>query len=128
MAQYLLEWGDNRSVPIGSSGALDHLLDQIGRESTPQPQLVTLVSPTGATLTFAVGGSASVVMFQFSLAPPYFTSVGREGDDGVVVFDYRGEGTEIPIRHTVSPQEARRAMHLFLKTGQRPDNVEWKMD
>lgn len=79
-------------------------------------------------MTIGLGRDYSVLTYMASEAGPYFTSHGGDDVRDTVVFFYGGHESEFDGEASVSVEEAREAVRLFLTDGQRPDNVDWRQD
>jgi hypothetical protein len=125
MNDYKVEWGREAGAAVRTVQELDELFDPLSADSIACPRIVDLISPSGRVLKIGFGGRRSVLQFSASPAPPYLVSVGKADDDGVLVFRYDGELTEVSARFAVDTEVARQAARCFLEVGDRPENVVW---
>lgn len=80
----------------------------------------------GHVLTVGIGGRQSVLNYQESLDPPYFSSRGQiDEDEPTECFSYGGHESEIRARNLISKSAALAALVEFLRTAQRPIGVHW---
>jgi hypothetical protein len=128
--QATLSWAEDGSAPVRSVQELDERLDELDRQArADQPLVAGIERPDGAALSIGLGRDRSVLSFMASPDPPYFTSHDQEGEsDGTVVFYYYGHWSEFPADAAVPMGDAREAARRFLSTGERPDNIDWRMD
>jgi hypothetical protein len=109
---------------------LDALLDDLHAkcEST-QPILVAVKSINGDTLTIGLGNGLSLLSFiPHNAEPPYLSSSGNRQAQGMSIFYYMGEWTEIPKRKLIPLAVARQAMRSFIATSTLPDDLIWEED
>lgn len=124
-----LAWGETDRASVQSVRELDWYLDRLSRQALKgDPFIVQLRNEAGASLSMGLGRPESVVNHRASADPPYYTSVGDPNADGLSVFYYFGQWTELHRKHAIPVEQAREAMRLFVATGLRPDNITWEMD
>jgi hypothetical protein len=128
--QTTLSWAENENVPVHTVQELDERLDALDRQArASQPLVAGLERPDGAALSIGLGRDRSVLNYMRSPDPPYFTSHDEQADtDGTVVFFYYGHWSEFPADAAVPMDDAREAARRFFRTGERPDNIDWRMD
>jgi Immunity protein Imm1 len=130
--QATLSWASDASVPVGSVRELDERLDELDRQAREddKPLVAGIQQPDGRALSIGLGRDRSVLNYMASLDPPYYTSHDPEVDDNGdwVVFYYYGHWSEYPEDAAVPMDDAREAAHRFLETGERPENIDWRMD
>lgn len=123
------QWKASGEKRVRSVPELDALLDMLHGKSRERPILVDVTSDDGNTLTIGVGSELSVLSYVPANGdPPYLSSIGNPNDEGVVVFGYMGEWTEIPTRNLVPAMLAREVMRHFVRTGELSDAVRWEED
>jgi hypothetical protein len=121
-----LEWDRNSEADVSTLTELDALVDRLEESAVGEPFLVELVAPDGASLSVGLGRPTTVVNYTSgSLDPPYFQSLGDQGDDELV-FWYRGEWSEFPPESAVPRDVGREALRRFFTEGHRPENVVWR--
>lgn len=114
------------SVEVGDEDNLRRVLDEIERNA-PEPVVAEIVGRDGARLGIGLAAPKSVLAFNPSPEPPYFMSSGEVGEpDEDAVFYLHGHWTEFPGTALVSNTAAREAASRFIKTGNRPENVDWE--
>lgn len=123
-----LVWGEDGEAAVADVEELDALLDRLtGEAEAGEPFIVELEVDDGATLSMGLGRPLSVVNFvSSSLDPPYFQSVGGDGNDEAPVFYYRGEWSEFAPESAIPTEQARAAMRRFFQTRTLPDNLVWE--
>ena len=128
--QATLSWAEDGSAPVHSVQELDERLDDLERQARDhQPLVAGIERPNGAALSIGLGRDRSVLNYMSSPDPPYFTSHDEQGDvDGTVVFYYYGHWSEFPADAAVPMGDAREAARRFFRSGERPDNIDWRMD
>ena len=123
-----IEW-DEETHEVASIAELDELLDQLSeRFSSEDPRLVGVQrSETRDCLTIGIGRDISVLNFMNgTFDPPYVSSVSTDSNaNGLLVFRYGGDWTEIPAKHCVPIDVAREAMRHFCRTGALSESVLW---
>lgn len=121
-------WAEKPELVIGTVEELDRLLDQLQREHTSSPVLVTVELPsTGDSLSIGLGRAESVLNFvSGSGNPPYWSSFGEHEENEAVGFNFMGELSEIPLRHLIPLDLARQAVRDFVRTGKLSSNVKWE--
>ena len=110
---------------------LDRLLDSLHCQHSGNKGILVSVelSETGDSLAIGIGCDVAVLSYvPGDGKPPYFTSVGDERGDDVVVFRFMGDWTEFPVKNTVSMGAAREAVRHFCKTGKLSPEVRWEED
>jgi len=124
------QWKSDYEWQGSSPAELDAILDDLHTKcDRNQPILAAVESINGDTLTIGLGSELSLLSFvQGNGKPPYLSSVGNCHEDGVSVFYYMGEWTEIPKRRLIPLPLARQAMRSFIVTGKIPNNVNWEED
>ncbi len=124
----VLEWRA-QSHRIESVDELDSILDRIAQASDGMlPVLIELVRPPGGeSLKIGLGGPRSVLEYMSgSQEPPYFVSIGQREESGCEIYLFDGEQTEIPRKHLIAVEDARRAARVFFTTGELPKDVQWE--
>lgn len=123
-----VQWAEDKTRETLTIQELDALLAELARGRAGQRgMLVNIESPNGDVLTVGVGGDVSVVSYMRQNGkPPYVTTVGDPEAEGIVVFDYLGQWTEIPKRNTITFERAREILRRFLWDGTLDPNVEWE--
>lgn len=124
------QWESGNERKGALSSELDALLDNLHSKCEHcRPMLVAVESSNGDTLTIGVGSELSVLSFvPGSGEPPYLSSVGDRQEQGVKVFYYMGEWTEIPKRKLIPYALARQAMRSFVDSGRLTDDIRWEED
>lgn len=125
-----LEWDRNERADAPSVQELDHILDRLTAQArASRPFSVDLFLDSGDALAIVVGGEVSVMNFYSPThRPPVVGCRGLWSEDEaeeLIVFDFRGEYSEIEKRYTVPTADAREGMRRFFITGERPDNITW---
>ena len=119
-------WGEGHEALIDSVRALDTLLDHLQGEAAVEPFMAEVTASSGDSLALGLGTAATVLSWvAASGEPPYFSSLGDETADGVLVFRYAGSWSEYPASSAISYEEGRQAVREFLLTGTRPANRAW---
>jgi hypothetical protein len=138
----LLDW-DRELATIENETQLEAELGALRAKVNPPNTIVNLVSPTGHVLSVAIAsrtdrgnedanfdGERSCMNFmQASQNPPYLKVVGDPAltdADGLVVFMYEEQWTEIPLRNTVTVSVMLRAARDFFRTEQLPQWIPWE--
>lgn len=115
---------------ITSEDELEFVLRSVPQSATFPNAIVNLSSPSGDTLSIGMSGGLACLNFMDSTGdPPYLTAVGNAAlspEDGVQVFRYEGQWTEIPTRNCVPLDTAIRVAREFYRTGELPDFLEWE--
>ena len=130
MERLRVQWhpyeGDGREGEVSDSDEAVALFAAIDGDQNIGPVLVEYYVPEHESLSVGAGrGDLSVLNFQASLDPPYFTSLGT-GATGNVDFSYGGQFSEFPGRSAIGKDEAVAALWEFVRTRERPTNVEWE--
>lgn len=104
------------------------LFEQVGTVAAAEPTMIEYAYRNGGR-SFAIGAgrTLTVITFQASTDPPYFTSrgtVAREDDE--VWFLYLGENTPYPGFSAVPTAEGIHALEYFLEFGERSDEIDWQ--
>ncbi|MCP3997322.1 MAG: hypothetical protein GY722_20015 [bacterium] len=73
-----------------------------------------------------VGRKFSVVAYQESLDPPYYTSLDRDANRTNEWFCCGNEETEFAGHNLISIEDALEALEQFFAGPGRPDNLEWE--
>ena len=125
-----LSWAENASVSVHSLQELDQRLDELHRQAREEQGLIAGIErPDGTALSIGLGRDRSVLNYMSSLDPPYFTSYDPESDqEGTVVFYYYGQWSEFSADAAVPMDDAREAVRRFYENGERPENIDWRMD
>jgi hypothetical protein len=125
-----LSWAADESVAVTSVAELDERLDELDRQArADQPLVAGIERPDGAALSIGLGRDRSVLNYMSSPDTPYYTSHDPEsGEDGTVVFYYYGHWSEYSADAAVPMEDARAAVRRFFETGERPENLDWRMD
>ena len=125
-----LSWSEDQAAAVRTADELDQRLDALDRQARDrEPFAVTLERPDGKVLTLTVGRKRSIVNYMASLDPPYYTSYDPESDEsGTIVYYFFGHYSESPADAAVPTQDAREAARRFFETGERPENIDWRMD
>jgi hypothetical protein len=128
--QATLSWAEDESVPVHSVQELDERLDELDRRARDDLPLVAGIERAdGKALSIGLGRDRSVLNYMSSLDPPYFTSHDENADEGgTIVFYYYGHESEFPADAAVPMEDAREAVRRFFETGERPENLDWRMD
>ncbi len=137
----LLDSDREIAVESGWEG-LEAVLSNPSRRTEPKNTIVTLVAPSGETLQVGVAGPgdgdnpdlrdplAMIESIGASGDPPYLVVVGDPSmtfeKDGVVVFRFGGEWTEILRRHCVPVDVMLKVVNHFFLTGTLADWVTWE--
>jgi Immunity protein Imm1 len=98
-------------------------------KSAGQRHLVELKAENGNSLSLALGGEETVLVFgRPEKDPPYYTSRGAEDTiDPLFVCHYLGKHyTEVPRRFVISLDQAVRAVKEFAATRELPLGVVWE--
>jgi Immunity protein Imm1 len=123
----VLSWdADATEVPIHSEQELLERLHGIAAEAGETPPLVELFQPDGSSLAVGLGRDHSVVSYIRSVNEPDAVSQGTLGRDDSPLFYYHGAPSEFAPGTAVSVSEAIDAMLSFYRTGERPDNIDWR--
>jgi hypothetical protein len=125
-----LSWAEGESAAVPNTAKLDELLDELDHQAADgRPFVATLERPDGKVLGLTVGDERSIVTYMASADPPYFSSHDPESDEaGTVVYDFFGHFSESPADAAVPMDDAREAARRFFRTGERPENIAWRMD
>lgn len=129
---FRVAWEDQERL-VATVDQLDTLLDDIHRDHQEDKAVLASIEldSTGDSLAIGLGKDRSVLNFvSGSKDPPYFTSVGHEGEDNdePIVFRYMGQWSEFLLRNTVPIDTAREAVRTFCRTGEIPNDVRWEQD
>lgn len=104
------------------------LFKQIRARSAQSPTMVEFANDDrGLALAIGVGRPQTVLTFQVSGDPPYFTSRGiteASGED--LYFTYAGEGTPYPSNSAVPIDDGILVLRDFLESGERSDAIAWE--
>ena len=122
---------NDHSIEVSSEEALLTALEALRNEhASREPALVCIGNSDrqGPTLLIGVGLPDSVLIFQCSDDPPYFSSRGKRCGGPVVTFHYGGYPTELPGSTLIPWHEAREAAVYFYRTGERDPRVSWGED
>jgi hypothetical protein len=128
--QITLSWAEGKSATVASVDELDERLDALDAEAREgDPFVAEVARPDGAVLSIGLGRDASVLNYSASPDPPYYTShsPGGSGDESPV-FYYYGHWSEFRPDAAVPMENAREAVRVFFRTGDRPDNIDWRQD
>ncbi|MEZ4666592.1 MAG: Imm1 family immunity protein [Anaerolineae bacterium] len=122
-----LEWNKDENSEVPTLEELNRLIGQLeteGRTSRAFTVTVRVNDETG--MTMVVGRQESHITFYDANArPPVRGCTGPWDDDQLIVYSYRGHYSEIPRRFCVPIADAREAMRIYFRTGQRPENLSW---
>jgi hypothetical protein len=125
-----ISWAENETAPATTVEQLDEQLDSLDAQArNSRPFIAELAHPNGAVLSIGLGRDRSVLNHSASPDPPYYTSHDPEAEaGGTAVFFFYGHESEFPADAAVPIADARDAAREFLQTGERPENIEWRMD
>jgi len=125
-AKARVTWGEGHEALVDSVKELDTLPDRLQGEAAAEPFMVDVTTSAGDSLSLGLGAAVTVLSWvAASGEPPYFSSLGDEAADGVLVFRYAGSSSEYPASSAISHEEGRQAVREFLLTGTRPANRAW---
>lgn len=100
------------------------VLSRIGTSPAPPP-LVEFYDPESRrAIGVGIGRDISVVTYQDSLDPPYYTSLGRDTGRAHEWFCCGKEGTEFAGYNLIPYRDALVALEQFFARPSRPDNLE----
>ena len=136
---YTIEWSENtaataprlQTTTAATVQEVDELIDRLHGEFLGRdPVLVTVtLDHTGDSLAIGLGAARSILNYvSGSRDPPYFTSVGELRSNELVSFVFGGEWSELPIRHTIPVDTARKVLSHFCETGKLSDDIGWEAD
>ncbi|WP_020576960.1 Imm1 family immunity protein [Actinopolymorpha alba] len=123
--QYLLEYGDGPAqTEVSTVDELDHALDEVNREAEQDqvPYAVYVFTPAawdGPVLALGVGRDFSFLNFDNAHV------VGDLDSDKPTEWWYGNDWGHRPPGRGIPVETAREAAREFVRTGQRPTNVEW---
>ena len=125
----VLDW--NRELArIESEEDLERTLREVPAQASSPNAIVNIWSPTGDVLSVGISDGLACMNFTGSSGdPPYYKVVGHpelSPQDGVIVFRYEGQWTEIPKRNCVPVQVMIRGAKDFYRTGELPEWLEWE--
>ena len=129
---WIAEWQGYTSPRVKRAIRTDEDAERLFEEvdvSGDGPVLIDFyrVSEGGRSLTIAAGGKRSVLNYQESLDPPYYSSRGdTDGEQPTEVFSYGGHESEFRARNLVDKGLAVRALREYVRTGHRPGLVTWE--
>jgi len=126
-----VQWAKDGERDVSSLAELEALLDDLQRKyRRSRPALITIEAPENqGTLTIGLGLDVSVLNhIPESGNPPYLSSLGNPNAEGITVFYYMGDWTEIHQRHLIPIDLAREGVRHFCKTGHLLDKIEWEED
>ena len=129
MSKILLEHKEKeKPIEIANVAELDHLLDEIASNTTPEHPIIVFVYAYGYQVSIGLGHTESFIHFESeSGEPPYLITVGDEEAEGVLAFFLFGNHhTEIPRRYLIPIEEARDIVKEWLQTGVRPMDQKWE--
>jgi hypothetical protein len=112
---------------VSSAEEASNLARDLQRANTNPPAIVEFFEPqSGKAFSIGVGRTDTVVMFQESLDPPYYISLGCSRDDGITSFCAGNEDTEFLNQNVVPFAAGVDALISFVRSRERPSNVEWE--
>ncbi|WP_197040974.1 Imm1 family immunity protein [Chondromyces apiculatus] len=92
--------------------------------------IVDIESPTAGVMSVGVSdGRACASFISGTGDPPYLKVVGEAAlspNDGVAVFTYGGDWTEIPLRNCISVDKMLAMVRHFFESGALPNWIEWE--
>lgn len=87
--------------------------------------MAEVTASSGDSLALGLGTATTVLSWVAASAePPYFSSLGDETADGVLVFRYEGSWSEYPASSAISAEEGRQTVREFL-LGTRLASQAW---
>jgi hypothetical protein len=128
-AAIVIEWSNHdevlvRQEMVDSTDAAVGVFRRI--DETGEPVLVTFNVPGRGSLSVGAGKAQTVMCFQASADPPYWTSVGDEEADGVDHWFYGGSYSEFPGRSLIPKFMVDLAIAEFIETLDRPSSINWE--
>jgi hypothetical protein len=122
-----LEWGEDAERVVKNAADLDRALDELNATASADPLLVELFRDDGASLSFGLGRSMTVLDYvPPDLDPPYFQSFSPGASGESLWFRFRGDLSEYPPDAAVPVEAGRRALRYFLETGERSPELAWR--
>jgi hypothetical protein len=117
--------GEARETEVDDPDEAVALFRAIDEDPTVGPVLVEYYIPEHESLSVGAGRELSVLNFQNSLDPPYFTSLGNAGNENLD-FSYGGQFSEYPGKSAVPKAHAIVALREFVVSRTKPTSVEWE--
>jgi hypothetical protein len=122
-----IQWGHGDSAVVDSMEAFEELLAKLEAGARHHPFMMTVIASDGRSLAVGLGRNEAVLSLTGPNGSlPYFASVGTEGTEGFISFEFGGESSGFPLRHAVPMQDARRAVEQFLCVPGLPGAVSWE--
>ncbi len=125
----VLDW-DRELARIESEEDLERTLRNVPAMASSPNAIVNIWSPSGDTLSVGISGDSACMNFTDSSGDgPYYKVLGHSelsDENGVVVFRYEGEWTEIPRRNCVPVDVMIKGAREFYRTGDLPESLEWE--
>ena len=123
----VVEWWDyadnhERQEVDGAERAIELFA---GVDAAGTPVLVDFYVIDGPSLSIGAGRTETVMCFQASVDPPYYTTVGDVSTIDLTDFSSGGQETEFHGRQLVSKQTIEPAIQQFIDTRERPTCVSW---
>jgi len=118
-------------ITVQDRNQLNAVLEAASEEARAKNLLsvVILYAEDGNSITMVVGGSETVLNFNYGhLHPPYDASKGESDDDepkltGFLTFHHH---TEIPRRSVIPYENGMTAVAKFLDSGKLPTCINWE--
>ena len=131
MVKLQLQWQDGAPAKtLASKAELDGALQELASnaKAAGQPILVGLEAENGNSLSIALGGVETVLIFGCPAAdPPYRTRRGAEEtlDPVFVCYSLGVHRTEVPRWFVIPLEQGMRGLSEFAVTGELPSEGTW---
>ena len=119
------------AAPVSDASQLDTILGEASEEARSRGILgaVIIEAENGNSITMVVGGSESVLTFDYGHRnPPYYISKGVSETDEPILTCYLNfqHHSEFSRKNVIPYHEGAKAVAQFIDSGKLPTNVSWE--